>query len=93
MTELAPGTPKKVEQVLIKKLDNGYCVEADTVFSGRVSHYCSNLKGVTKALWLMLEGKSKLTKAQVSGVKQVLENVKATLESRKGDTEEKKENA
>ena len=91
MSALDPNLPEKVQQILVKKLDNGYCVEADTVFSGKVAHYCSNLKGVTKSLWLMFEGKSKLSKDQVSGVKKVLENVKENLERQKDETEEKKD--
>lgn len=80
--------PTKVEQVVIKKLDNGYCVEADTKLSGKVSHYCSNLKGVTKALWLWFEGKEKLNKDQVRGVKQVLVTVKEGLERQKEEQTE-----
>jgi len=77
-----------IERIVIEKLDNGYYVSADTKIAGNIAHYCSNLKGVTKALWEWFEGKSKLTKDQVQGVKTTLENIKGKLEKQKEATEE-----
>ena len=87
MTMLDPNRPIKVDRVTIDKLDNGYCVSADTKFSGKVAHYCSNLKGVTKSLWLFFEGKTRLTKTQAEGVKGVLETQQEKLD-KGGETEE-----
>lgn len=77
-----------IERIVIEKLDNGYCVSADTKRAEKKAHYCSNLKGVTKALWEWFEGKSKLTKEQVQGVKTTLKTIKGNLERQKEATEE-----
>ena len=88
MSALDPNRPKKVDRVVIDKLDNGYCVSADTKFAGKVAHYCSNLNGVTKSLWLFFEGKERLTKKQAEGVKGVLETQKEKLEKSKTEEED-----
>ena len=92
MTQLKPiELPTKIERVVIYRLDNGYMVQGDTTRAGKLSHYCSNLKGVTKTLWAWFEGKEKLRKDQVQGVKAVLGNVKENLERQKEDMEEEKD--
>lgn len=81
MTELAPmEVPTALERVVVTKLDNGYYVEANTKRVGKIAHYCSNLKGVTKALWLMLEGKTKATKDQAEFMKELAEKTDETKE-------------
>ena len=77
-----------IERIVIEKLDNGYYVSANTKRVSEVAHYCSNLKGVTKALWEWFEGKSKLTREQILGVKTTLKNIKGNLEKQKEATEE-----
>jgi len=80
MSGLDPNRPTKVDRITIDKLDNGYCVSTDTNFAGKVAHYCSNLKGVTKALWWFFEGKARLTKTQAEGVKGTLETQQEKLD-------------
>lgn len=88
MTMLNPKEiPTKVERIVISRLDNGYAVQGDTNLAGKVGHYCSNLKGVTKTLWAWFEGKEKLRKDQVQGVKAVLGNVKESLEKQREELE------
>lgn len=61
MTQLNPKkVPTKLETVTVTKLDNGYSVTAGTSHVGVVSHYCSNLRGVTKWLWEVFEGKTRI---------------------------------
>ena len=91
MTRLDPNLPKKVDRITIDKLDNGYSVQADTRFAGRVGHYCSNLKGVTKAVWLFFEGKIRLTKNQAEGVKGVLKTQQEKIEGTTDRTKEKED--
>ena len=88
MTMLLPKKiPTKVESVTIYKLDNGYDVQSDTALAGRVAHYCSNLKGVTKALWAFFEGKERIGKKQAEDMKGVLATQKEKLE-KVSETEE-----
>lgn len=74
---------KGVDIVTITKLDNGYYVYSKTMEAGVKTHYCSNLRGVTKQLYWLLEGKKRLTKDQVEGVKGAFTKVKENLEQEK----------
>ncbi len=74
---------KSVDTVSITKLDNGYYVYSETVRGGVEAHYCSNLRGVTKQLYRLFEGKERLSKDQVEGVKEAFTRVKETLEQEK----------
>ncbi len=85
---LDSNRPKQVDRIIIDKLDNGYCVSADTKFAGKIAHYCSNLKGVTKSLWMFFEGKERLTKKQAEGVKGVLQTQQEKLERNKSGGED-----
>ena len=88
MTMLNPKKiPTHIESVTIYKLDNGYDIQADTALAGRVAHYCSNLKGVTKALWAFFEGKERIGKKQAEGISGVLETQSKKL-SKGSETEE-----
>ncbi|KKL81570.1 hypothetical protein LCGC14_1993450 [marine sediment metagenome] len=78
---------KSVDTVTITRLDNGYYVYSDTIRTGVEAHYCSNLRGVTKQLYRLLEGKERLSKDQIAGVKGAFTKVKETLEQEQ--TEEK----
>jgi len=73
----------KIDKIEIVKLDNGYFVKSDTIRgNGTNAHYCSNLRGVTKELYRLFEGKSRLRKDQVEGVKGVLAVAKEKLEQK-----------
>lgn len=76
MTELATS----VDVVTVTKLNNGYYVYSKTVRVGVEGQYCSNLRGVTKQLYRLLEGKERLSKDQVEGVKEAFTQVRETLE-------------
>lgn len=70
MSMLSPiELPKRIERVVITKLDNGYAVECDTTKAGVVGHYCSNIRGVTKTLWAVFEGKVRTTQDQTEFIK------------------------
>ncbi len=73
---------KIIDTVTITKLDNGYYVHSKTI-RGSAAHYCSNLRGVTKQLYWLLEEKKRLSKDQVEGVRGAFKQVKETLEHRK----------
>lgn len=88
MTLLKSNIPKHIDRIIVDKLENGYCVIADTKFAGKVGHYCSNLKGVTKALWAYFEGSEVLTKKEMEGVKGVLESQREKLERGKAVKED-----
>ena len=90
MTELTTS----VDVVNITKLNNGYYVYSKTVRAGVEGHYCSNLRGVTKQLYRLLEGKERLSKDQVEGVARAFTQVKDTLKQEQGqETIEEKDNA
>lgn len=74
---------KSVDVVTITRLDNGYYVHSETIREGVQAHYCSNLRGVTKQLYRLLEGKERLSKDQVEGVKGAFTRVRENLEQEK----------
>ena len=91
MSMLKSVPPKHVDRITVDKIDNGYYVLADTKFAGKVGHYCSNLRGVTKALWAFFEGSLTSTKQEMEGVRGVLKTQQEKIESKGEGTNETKE--